>query len=273
MRGVYDPEKARHKSYVRTHEARWQFSKIRTMPELERYILAGLRHRLSPEAVSGRMRRERQPFYASKTAIYAWLYSVWGVRHYQHLLSQRWARKRRRGRKKKRVLIPDRVSIHARKRMTRRDYEGDTVVSSHNTVSLVTLYNPATMYMDVRTVPSLKPEVARRAFRSMLMRVKASSLTLDNGQENRLHTRMGVKTFFCDPYSSWQKPGVENANKLLRRDIPKGADIALYTHQQIASFVARWNNTPRKKLRWRTPYEVMRGYHLFKNSGRNEKSA
>lgn len=269
VKEVYDSQKAQHKAYVRTHHARWQFSKIRNTPELERYIIAGLRQRLPPEAISGRMRREHQPWYASKTAIYAWLYSVWGIRHYRLLLSRRWARRKRKGKKRPRVLIPNRVSIHARKGMTRRDYEGDTIVSSLNTVSLVTLYNPATMYMDARKVSNLKPSVVRRAFRSMLRRVSARSLTLDNGQENRLHMGLGVKTYFCDPYASWQKPGIENANKLLRRDIRKGSDIAQYPHQFIASLVARWNDTPRKKLKWRTPNEVMKGSHLF----RNKKSA
>ena len=45
------------------------------------------------------------------------------------------------------------------------------------------------------------------------------SLTLDNGIENKQHAAItaatGAKAFFCDPYSSWQKGGVENANKML----------------------------------------------------------
>ena len=269
VRGIYDPIKARHKAYVRTHEVRYQFSKIQSIPELKHYVIGQLKRGLAPEAVSGRMHRERQPGYVSKTAIYEWLYDPYGSPYCQYLLSHRYRRKKRTKKKVRRVLIPERVSIHERSRMTRKDYEGDAIVSSWNTVSIITLYNPLVMYLDARRVPNLKPSTAKRAFKSMLGLVAPKSLTLDNGQENRLHMCLGVKTYFCDPYSSWQKPGIENANKLLRRRIPKRSDIAQYSHQYLASLAERCNDTPRKRSGWQTPNEVMRRYHLF----RNKKSA
>lgn len=161
-------------------------------------------------------------------------------------------------------MIPHRVSIHERPPMTEKDYEGDTIVSSWNTVSVVTLYNPYTMYFDTRKVQNLKPLTTVQAFQSMIHRVKIDSLTLDNGQENRDHLKLGINTFFCDPYASWQKPGIENGNRLLRRLIPKGSDIAPYSHRCIATHVKKMNVTPRKKLHWKTPKEVMNEKRLFK---------
>lgn len=265
VRGSYDPKKAAHKARVRIHETRYQFSKIRMTPRLEEHIVQELKRGRSPEAVSGRLKQQKSPWVVSKTAIYDWLDSPSGQRYCRYLLSGRYRRRRRSRRKRKKELIPDRVGIQARSSLTVYDYEGDTVVSSWNTVSLVTLANPLTLYMDARRVKNLKPVTVLRAFRSMLAKVKGHSLTLDNGQENRLHTKLGVKTYFCDPYSSWQKPGIENANKLLRRFIPKGANIAEYSSAFIARVVHRYNETPRKKLSWQTPNEVMREKKLFQN--------
>src|SRR3989344_5352873 len=46
---------------------------------------------------------------------------------------------------------------------------------------------------------------------------KILSLTYDNGIENKWHKKLKIPSYFCDPYSSWQKGGVENANKMIRR--------------------------------------------------------
>ena len=117
--------------------------------------------------------------------------------------------------------------------MGNRDFEGDTIVCSQSTVAIVTLHNPVTLYTDVRRVASLKPKMVARAFKKMLAKVKVRSVTFDNGPENRSHHILGVKTYFCDPYASWQKPGVENANKLIRRLVQKGSDIQKYSYQKI----------------------------------------
>ena len=148
--------------------------------------------------------------------------------------------------------------------MTILDYEGDTIVSSWNTVSIVSIYNPKTMYLDAKRIPDLKPSMVVKDKKKMLKKVRARSMTLDNGQENRLHKKLGIKTYFCDPYSSWQKPGIENANKLIRRFIPKKSDISKYSHHFIKSMVDKYNNKPRKKLRWKTPNEIMQKKKLFR---------
>lgn len=261
--GRYEPKKAQHKAYARRHNARFQFSHINEVSELEKHIIRELRRGYSPEAISGRIVALKKPWYASKTAIYDWLYSIYGQRYCKYLLSRRPYQKKRRSLKTKRPGIPGRVSIHERPVLTERDYEGDTIVSRQSTVTVVTLYNPVTMYGDARRVPNLKPAVVARAFKEMLAMVKAGSLTLDNGFENRYHQRLGIQTYFCDPYASWQKPGIENANRLFRRYLRKGTDLAHYSHQRISCLVQKLNHTPRKKLTWLTPLEVMAKRKLF----------
>ncbi|MEZ5691820.1 MAG: IS30 family transposase [Rickettsiales bacterium] len=81
------------------------------------------------------------------------------------------------------------------------------------------------------------------------------SITLDNGLEFTNHQKLPAKTYFCDPYSSWQKDSVENANGLIRKFLPKKyrgetTDKMLENIQNII------NNKPRKILGWKTPQEI-----------------
>lgn len=50
---------------------------------------------------------------------------------------------------------------------------------------------------------------------------RPKSITLDNGTEFTDHQALPARTFFCDPYSSWQKGSIENANGIVRRFLPK----------------------------------------------------
>lgn len=66
---------------------------------------------------------------------------------------------------------------------------------------------------------------------------------------------LGVKVYFADPYSSWQKGGIENANGLARQYIPKSETFEHVSHQQITKYSRKLNMRPRKKLDFRTPQE------------------
>ena len=266
--GRYDPRYAHHKAYVRRKYARYEGKKIEGNPDLERYIVRLLRKGLSPEAVSGRMWLEHQPFSASKDLIYRWLSSVWGER-YQRLLAHRRYRKRRNKKRASAVHIPKRINIADRPAMTPFDYEGDTIVCSQSTSAIVTFHNPKTLYTDARWVSDLKPARVARAFRSMMCRVSIRSLTLDNGLENRAHLTLGIPTYFCAPYHSWEKAGVENANKLIRRFVPKGTDLATVSVRRLRDIVRHVNHLPRRKLGWYTPLETMQHRHLLNKKTKN----
>ena len=88
-------------------------------------------------------------------------------------------------------------------------------------------------------------------------------LTLDNGREFAGHERIALRSqcqvFFADPYSSWQRGTNENTNGLLRQYFPKGSDFSKLTVEAVNRTVARINLRPRKRLGWKTPYEVHTG--------------
>lgn len=81
------------------------------------------------------------------------------------------------------------------------------------------------------------------------------SITLDNGLEFAGHQSLPGKTYFCDPYSSWQKGSVEHANGRIRRWLPKSyrGEITQNMLDNIANLL---NNKPRKILGWKTPAQV-----------------
>ena len=57
------------------------------------------------------------------------------------------------------------------------------------------------------------------------------TLTLDNGKEftqfKQIERKIGLKVYFADPYSAWQRGCNENTNGLLRQYCPKGADFSI----------------------------------------------
>jgi len=83
------------------------------------------------------------------------------------------------------------------------------------------------------------------------------SMTFDNGTENVCHTDLGINTYFCDPFSAWQKGGVENAIGIIRRYLPRRTDLSMISEEQIEIIQEAINNRPRKKLHYLTPNEVI----------------
>ncbi len=87
-------------------------------------------------------------------------------------------------------------------------------------------------------------------FGSQPLRVRKST-TLDNGRENHFHMglhKYGMKTYFADSYSSWQRGTNENHNRLLRRYLPKGMDMSKVSEEALQDIVVEINNRPKKVL-------------------------
>lgn len=272
--GKYESSVAQSKAWSRRNLAKHRGTIINKNTELENYIIAGLKSHWSPDTISGKMKQEKKPFYASKTAIYEWLYSTYGQRYCPLLYSGQYRPKKRKEKKTKKEMIPNRTGIEMRsEEINQRDtfghYEGDTIVSGKKTGSKAALavnLERKARYVLIRKLKSLKPRLFVAAIMDMKKRVAMDSCTLDNGIENKDHELFEIKeVYFCDPYSSWQKGGVENVNKMIRRYIPKGCDISKYSDEYIKMVEDILNNKPRKSLGYKTPLEVMRENNLLKN--------
>ena len=166
----------------------------------------------------------------------------------------------------KRISIPNRVSISERpseadgKRFG--DFEMDTIVGKGNHGAIVTLIERSTNMLFMRKLTKGKnaKELARTVIHLLRpFKEHIKSITTDNGTEFACHEMisksLGVKVYFADPYSSWQKGGIENANGLVRQYIPKSETFGHISHQQITKYTRKINMRPRKKLKFRTPQE------------------
>jgi len=268
--GWYDPAKADAKARKSRRKTRCKWRKIEDIPEMKKYIIAKLKKHWNPDEISGSMKEDRLPFYASKTAIYDWLYSAWGQKHCQHLYSQRY-RPRKQKRKKKKTLIPNRIPLQMRPREANErtqagHWEGDAIVSAksgHGGVAVT--QERKSRLLAAKVVRTFKPKPYARKIKRMLAGKIALSVTFDNGIENRNHQDIGINTYFCDPYSSWQKGGIENGNKMIRRYFPKGTDFSKVKQWQMDKAILIINQKPRRSLGYKSALAVARAEGILVN--------
>jgi IS30 family transposase len=259
----YNPINADIYARTRKRDTRREWSKIEHNIEMKKYIIEGLEKHWNPDEISGRMKEEKKPWYVSKTAIYEWLWSVYGQQYCLHLYSKRYHKKKRL-KKTERVMIPNRVSIKERplavaERKESGHWERDSLVSRKGCSGGVSVGSErVSRLIDATKVKSMSTFEHMEAIQKQKEKYKTLSETFDNGIENKAHELLGIPTYFCTAYSSWEKGGVENANKMIRRYFPKGTNFRIVSQKLIDQAVSIINNKPRKILGYKTALEVAR---------------
>lgn len=279
--GVYDAQYAQQRARVKRQYAKYQGKKINEDDDLKDFIIEGLLQCWNPDEISGRMKQEGKCFYASKTAIYEWLYSVRGQRYCCLLPSKQYGKRKQKELKTAgRDMIPNRLGIEALPPdfgLNPGDFETDTMVSGKkmgSKTALSVLQGILTHYTRLEQIPNLKPMVNEKAVEEMTDGFNNPRCILrDNGLEGKYHELTLVPSCFCDPYSSWQKPHVENANKLLRRFFPKGCDLGKYSKEYVKRVEWMINNKPRKCLGYRKPIEIALECGLLRNPAKVNRLA
>jgi len=71
---------------------------------------------------------------------------------------------------------------------------------------------------------------------------------LNKSMENSKSGKKRTKIYYAHPYSAWERGTNENINRMIRRFIPKGANIDEWSEKDIARIERIINNYPRKIL-------------------------
>jgi IS30 family transposase len=247
--------------------------KLKNCARLLEYVSGKLREGLKPDVISGRIKLDCPldiEMRISSEAIYRYIYSNIREGLFEYLDKPRKRRKKRSSRPSKRKLIKERVSIahRGKKAKNRKEighFEADSVIGKTGGSKKVmqTLVDRKSRLM-LASVSNDK--TAEETLRNLLLMFKdipkgaAKTVTFDNGSEFSLHymlaKHVGAKTYFADPYCSWQRGTNERHNRMLRKFFPKKTDFNNVSSEELKEAVDYWNNLPRKILGYLTPMEV-----------------
>lgn len=150
-----------------------------------------------------------------------------------------------------RVRIPNQISIHLRgelvdSRKTFGHYEGDSIIGKQTRSKIIhTEVERQTRYLFAQVANSKTSIDTVNAQIKIFNNIPVLSVTMDNGLEFAKHeqlNRLGIKTFFADPYCSGQRGTNENTNGLIRRYLPKKTSFEDLTQTKLDSIVWAINN-------------------------------
>lgn len=156
-------------------------------------------------------------------------------------------------------------------RQERGHWEMDLVVGSGKACLLVMTERNSRKEL-IAKIPDKRQQSVRERLDKLERKHKSKfrerfkSITMDNGSEfldsKSLEAsclqpgEKRVSCYYAHPYSAWERGSNENANKLIRRFIPKGTDIGLLTDRDIKRIEQWMNNYPRRMFQYRTANDM-----------------
>lgn len=172
----------------------------------------------------------------------------------------------------------------ANKRKEYGHWEGDSVKGQQRTkASLMTLTERKSREQIIIKVPRATQEAIHEAIDGLekrygsMFRAKFKSITFDNGVEfinwksievsSLLKGMRRTRVYFAHAYASWERGTNENQNRMIRRFIPKGKNIAAVSENRVQEIQDWMNNYPRRILGYKTANQVAQ-----ENLRKNRKS-
>lgn len=269
--------------YVRRGKNKERSLKIGKDKALEAYIRVKLiEERFSPDAILGEIKAKGLRFkgiICTKT-----LYNYIGAGLLSGISNKNlWQKRRKKKRGYKtlsRVNTKNRLcrSIEDRpekinNRLEYGHWEGDTVKGPLRTkTGLFTLTERKTREEIIIKAGQATQEAIKAVIDGLEMKyrdsfkIKFKSITFDNGVEfldwkslevsSLKLTEKRTTVYFAHSYASWERGSNENQNRMIRRFIPKGTDIANISDKEIKRIQDWMNNYPRKILGYKTANQM-----------------
>ncbi len=237
-------------------------------PFVYSYTLEKLRESWSPEQICGRLKLEFGKSLICCETIYVYIHDDENKekRLWDFLTIKRQKRRKKFGRQVKKTRIPNRVSIHLRDesiddRIDFGHWEGDSVIGKQEKSKVIhTEVDRKTRYLQAMIIDSKSSIDTVEIQKKMFSLLPAYSVTTDNGTEFAKHeelNKLGIKTYFADPYCSGQRGTNENTNGLIRRYLPKKTNFDNLDQSDLDDIVFEINNRPKKVLEFSTPFEAL----------------
>ena len=177
---------------------------------------------------------------------------------------------------------PAHLSIHLRPpevadRLVPGHWESDLIMGANNRSAVATMVERTSRYVILAKLEAPTAEAAAEAIVREMSRMAPSllkTMTHDQGSEMARHAeitaRTGMKIYFADPHSPWQRGSNENTNGLLRQYLPKGTDLSLVTQARLDEIADLLNTRPRQTLGWKFPVEVLVDHLQFSATNKLE---
>lgn len=273
----YRPDFASQQYFMRRRK---KPSKIERNVILTQTIKEKLEEGWSPEQIAGRLKKEQQGHVISHESIYAYIYSPSqkSLKLYKFLRKKRTFRYPR-IRRKRHTTSAAKTSIHDRPQEINTrgafgHWEGDLILFAKTRENLFTLRERKTRFlMGIKNATRHAQTTARTLINYMKEKNAAvDTLTLDNdtafAEHPTIAQELASQIYFCEPYKSWQKGGIENGNRLIREKLPLKTSIQEWSQQDVEKAINALNERPMKCLGYETPREAflheskLRGIHL-----------
>ena len=245
---------------------------------LRAYVVYHLKLGWSPEQIAATA-NDTTGISISHEAIYQYVYAQVYREGYGYLKPGRedlrpYLARRRKRRMKKGLRKPYRIekgplpSIDERpkevaKRIDIGHWEDDCIVSHASLDRLKTINERVSGVVLIAKITDGTMEATNKAVGERLHTIPApfrQTLTRDRGSENlgyeALEKELGIRCFFAHAYHSWERGSNENTNGLIRRFFPKKTDFRTVTDEEVQRVEYLLNTRPRKRLGWKTPYQV-----------------
>ena len=263
--GAYRPSRAQEQANGRRSRSR---RNSRFQHEHWQLIEQLLRADLSPEQISGRLRRD-QVLSISHETIYQ---RIWNDKRRGgtlfRRLRQRPKYRKRYGTNEKRGRLPGKRHISERPpavehRQEFGHWEMDTVIGSATHDCILTLVERLTGSVLIAHLPARNAAAVNRRLLQLINEQPHlfRTITVDNGTEFHAYEQIervtDVLFYFATPYHSWERGTNENTNGLIRQYLPKRTTMKGLTQSRCNQIACILNNRPRKRHDFLTPIELL----------------
>ena len=277
---VYSAEVAQ-KRYEYYLKAKGPKLKIGNDYELKEYVEKSIKEdRKSPEVIAKEIKKKNFKTQMCARTIRNNIYAgdIYDIKSKDMIYKKEYKEKNKNKKIFEKVPAEKSIDYRPKEANTREEYghwEGDLVIGSKNKgAALFTLTERKTREEIIVKIPGKKAEYVVEALDFIERKYKKEfynkfkTITFDNGGEfrkwkqleksyDKRRKKTRTEVYYAHPYRSGERGSNENANRLIRRFIPKGIDITPIAEEYIQKIENWINNYPRAMFNYKSTNEIL----------------